>query len=72
MGYVAVHASQTLFDQTNGKHPKIFISSNGDVINSSYEIGARGHSISAYDPKKHNNIRFMRKKIILISYIFFL
>ncbi|WP_186577975.1 hypothetical protein [Aquibacillus kalidii] len=46
--------SQIRFDQSNGNHPKVFISANGDVINSSFDIGARGHSISAYNPDKHN------------------
>lgn len=36
-------------------HPKVFISSNGDVLNNQFNIYGRGHSIFAYDEQEHNS-----------------
>jgi len=38
----------------NSSHPKIFISSNGDVINGSGDTGAHGHGIEKYNPGDHD------------------
>ncbi len=38
----------------NGSHPKIFISSNGDVVNGDWDTGAHGHGIENYRPGDHN------------------
>ncbi len=37
-----------------GSHPRIFISSNGDVLNNSFDTGAHGHGIEAYQTGEHN------------------
>ena len=37
-----------------GNHPRIFISSNGDVLNDSLDTGAHGHGIEAYHTGSHN------------------
>ena len=37
----------------DGFHPRIYISSNGDVINSCVSTGAHGHGIEAYVPGTH-------------------
>lgn len=46
------------FETTEGCHPKVFISSNGDVLNNQLDVNAKGHAIFAFDPNYHttNNV----------------
>ncbi|MTI32369.1 T9SS type A sorting domain-containing protein, partial [Xanthovirga aplysinae] len=36
-----------------GSHPRMYISSNGDVLNSCWDTGAHGHGIESYKPGEH-------------------
>lgn len=45
--------NDVVFDTTNGCHPKVFISSNGDVLNNQFDVNAKGHAIFAFDPNYH-------------------
>lgn len=37
----------------NGSHPQVYVSSNGDVINSCFDTGAHGHGVEAYRAGQH-------------------
>ncbi len=63
----AYYENDVLFEKTDGNHPKIFISSNGDVINSTLDFGAHGHSIYAYDPAKHNCSKYIGGDAIIYN-----
>ncbi|WP_105616062.1 hypothetical protein [Vallitalea okinawensis] len=46
-------SNDVIFNTTNGCHPKVFISSNGDVLNNQFDFNAKGHAIFAFDPNFH-------------------
>jgi hypothetical protein len=56
-----------VFETTNGCHPKVFISSNGDVLNDQLDIYAKGHAIFAFDPDYHTKDKVIGDDAIIYN-----
>lgn len=55
------------FETTNGCHPKVFISSNGDVLNDQLDVNAKGHAIFAFNPDYHTKDKVIGDDAIIYN-----